>query len=83
MKAFEYMAAARPIVATRFPALSEVLVDDRNAILVEPDSAPALREGILAALADPARAARLAAAARREVEERTWVKRTERILDGL
>ena len=83
MKAFEYLAAARPIVATRFPALSEVLVDDVNAILVEPDSAAALRDGIRAALADPARAARLAAAARREAEERTWVKRTERILAGL
>jgi glycosyltransferase involved in cell wall biosynthesis len=83
MKAFEYMAAARPIVATRFSALSEVLVDDRNAILVEPDSATALREGIRAALADPARAARLAAAARRDAEERTWVKRTERILTAL
>jgi glycosyltransferase involved in cell wall biosynthesis len=83
MKAFEYMAAERPIVATRFPALSEVLVDGRNAILVEPDSAEALRAGIEAALADPARAARLARAAREEVEARTWKKRTARILAGL
>jgi glycosyltransferase involved in cell wall biosynthesis len=83
MKAFEYLAAGRPIVATRFPALSEVLVDDRNAILVEPDSAAALRQGITAALTDPERAARLAAAARRDAEERTWVRRTEKVLAGL
>lgn len=83
MKAFEYMAAERPIVATRFPALSEVLVDDQNAILVEPDSAEALRAGIEAALADPARAARLARAARRDAEQRTWRNRTQRILAGL
>lgn len=83
MKTFEYLAAGRPIVATRFPALSEVLHHDENAILVEPDSADALRAGVAALLADPARAARLAARARTDAETRSWGHRTERILAGL
>jgi glycosyltransferase involved in cell wall biosynthesis len=83
MKAFEYMAAGRPIVATRFPGVCEVLVDDRNAFLVEPDSAAELRRGIEAVLADPARARRVAAQAKADAQERTWRRRTEKILAGL
>ena len=83
MKTFEYLAAGRPIVATRFPAVAEVLVDGANAILVPPDSATALQLGIESALADPARSAALAERARLDARERTWVKRTERILAGL
>ena len=37
LKLFEYMASQRPIVATRTPALEEILQNDRNACLVEPD----------------------------------------------
>jgi glycosyltransferase involved in cell wall biosynthesis len=46
LKMFEYMAAGRPIVATDFPVVREVLRDGETAILVKPDSAQALREGI-------------------------------------
>lgn len=83
MKTFEYLASGRPIVATRFPSIAEVLRDGDTAILVDPDSAAALGAGIAAVLADPARAAALGANARRDAEERTWVKRTQRVLEGL
>jgi len=38
LKAFEYMAAGRPIVASRLKVIGEILEDGRNAILVPPDS---------------------------------------------
>ena len=41
LKMFEYMAAARPIVASDLPALREVL-NENNALLIPPDNATAL-----------------------------------------
>jgi len=38
LKAFEYMAAGKPIVASRLKVIGEVLEDRRNALLVPPDS---------------------------------------------
>jgi glycosyltransferase involved in cell wall biosynthesis len=62
LKIFDYLAAGRPIVATDIPTHRTVLSDDR-AVLVAPGT-DAMARGILAVLGDPARAARLAAAAR-------------------
>jgi glycosyltransferase involved in cell wall biosynthesis len=62
LKVFDYLAAGRPIVATDIPTHRTVLSEER-AMLVEP-STEALADGIVALLADPPRAARLATAAR-------------------
>src|SRR5439155_6871605 len=56
MKLFEYMAADRPIVASRFPSVCEVLRDGENAFLVEPGDPEALRNGLRRGLADPSAA---------------------------
>ena len=45
LKLFEYLAAGRPIVASRLPALAEVLEDDVNALLVAPGDPAALADG--------------------------------------
>ena len=62
LKIFDYLAASRPIVATDIPTHRTVLTEER-AVLVAPRT-EALAEGILSVLTDPARSARLAAAAR-------------------
>jgi glycosyltransferase involved in cell wall biosynthesis len=62
LKIFDYLAAGRPIVATDIPTHRTVLAEDR-AVLVAPRT-DAIAEGIAAVLGDPARAERLAAAAR-------------------
>lgn len=62
LKIFDYLAAGRPIVATDIPTHRTVLADDR-AVLVAPETG-AIARGILSLLEDPARAGRLAAAAR-------------------
>jgi glycosyltransferase involved in cell wall biosynthesis len=67
LKIFDYLAAGRPIVATDIPTHRTVLNGER-AVLVAPEST-ALAGGIVSLLRDPARAARLADAARRYAEE--------------
>ena len=37
MKMFEYMSASVPIVSSNLPVLREVLIDNKNSILVKPD----------------------------------------------
>ncbi|MDD3531283.1 MAG: glycosyltransferase family 4 protein [Candidatus Pacebacteria bacterium] len=74
MKLFEYMASGVPIVASRLPSVCEVL-DDTNAILVEPEDVHSLVEGIRQVVADPRRAAPRAEKARQDVEAYTWEKR--------
>ena len=79
LKLFEYMAAGRPIVASNLPALREVLKDGENALLVEPGSAGQMADAIRRLLHDTALAARLAAAAWRDVEAYSWDRRAARL----
>jgi len=46
MKMFDYMAAGRPIVATDFPVVREILSHEHNAFLVAPDSGEELLRGV-------------------------------------
>jgi glycosyltransferase involved in cell wall biosynthesis len=81
MKMFEYMAAGRPIVASRFPSVGEVLQDRVNAILVEPEDVKELAAALDDATgAGAGAAALLGQRARRDVQACTWVRRAERIL---
>jgi len=79
LKLFEYLAAGRPIVASRLPALAEVLEDGVNALLVAPGDPTALADAIRRLLADPALALRLAARAFADAEQYSWARRAERL----
>ncbi len=79
LKLFEYLAAGRPIVASRLPALAEVLEDGVNALLVAPGDPAALADAIRRLAADPALARRLAARAFADAEQYSWARRAERL----
>jgi glycosyltransferase involved in cell wall biosynthesis len=85
--ALEAMAFARPVVATRQMGTPEMIVDGSTGLLVEPGNATELAAALLRVMTDPESAARLGAAARRDVELRfTWdavVDRMAPVLDRL
>ncbi|MFH1060034.1 MAG: glycosyltransferase family 4 protein [Pseudomonadota bacterium] len=80
LKMFEYMAAGRPILASDLPAIRAILSHGQTAHLAPPDSGPALAAGVRALLADPARAAHLAAAAKAESARYSWDQRVADIM---
>jgi glycosyltransferase involved in cell wall biosynthesis len=79
LKLFEYMAAARPIIASDLPSIREVLRDNEHALLVAPGDADALAAAIARLLADRPLAERLARAAYAEAPNYTWARRAERL----
>jgi glycosyltransferase involved in cell wall biosynthesis len=79
MKMFEYMASQGPIVASDLPSIREIL-NENNAILVQPDNPKALAEGINQALKNPDFSAKISAQAYRDVERYTWLKRAKSII---
>jgi glycosyltransferase involved in cell wall biosynthesis len=81
-KLFEYMAMARPVIASRLGQIAEVIDDGENGLLVEPGDADGLRRAIERLARDEATRARLAAAARRTVIDRyTWQRNAARVFD--
>ena len=79
LKLFEYLMLGKPIVASRLPALAEVLTDEQTALLVAPDDAGALAAGLSRIISDPALASRLGRAALALSPQFTWDRRAERI----
>ncbi|MBV9580879.1 MAG: glycosyltransferase family 4 protein [Chloroflexi bacterium] len=80
-KLYEYMAAGRPIVASRLGQIAEVLTDEQTALLVSPDDPTALAQAVVRLADDACFRARLAAAARTEAEaHHTWRRNAERVL---
>lgn len=66
-KVYQAAAAGRPLVTRDGPGLREVLTPDEHCLAVPAGDERALADAILALLDDPARAARLGAAARAHV----------------
>lgn len=82
IKLWEYMAAGRPIVATRVAQLGEVLEDERTALLVEPDDAVSLADALGRLNDDPSLARRLGAAAQDEARRsHSWDARLELMIE--
>lgn len=81
LKLFEYMACRIPIVAANVPSYREVLVHGRNALLVKPEDAVDLAFGIRSLLNDQELAKRIAGQAFLDVQEFTWAKRGQRIIE--
>lgn len=64
MKVFDYLAQGKAIVASRLPAIEEVLEDESNALLCDPVKAAEWVEAIARLRKDPAERQRLGAEAR-------------------
>lgn len=82
MKMFEYMASGRAIVCAELPVIKEVL-NDKNAVFCKAGETGDWRLAIEALLADEPRRLALGAQARKDAGKYSWVKREERVLEGI
>jgi glycosyltransferase involved in cell wall biosynthesis len=82
MKAFEYLACGRPILASDLPVIREILHKEW-AILLPPEDANAWADALRDLLADGPKRKALGEAARRQAEGHSWRARAERALAGL
>ncbi len=81
LKIFDYMAAARAIVAPDQPNIREILTHDETALLFDPSDPEAMWTAIARLVADPALRAHLGTAARAALESQdyTWPGNARRI----
>ena len=75
LKAFEAMAAGRPLVASDLPASREFLRHEQNALLVPPGDDAALGGALARLLREPALSERIARAAFEEAPRYSWAAR--------
>jgi glycosyltransferase involved in cell wall biosynthesis len=80
LKAFEAMAAGRPLLASDLPSSREFLRHGENAWLVPPDDTTALADGLRRLLGDDALAERLARTAFEDAVAFSWDARARRLL---
>jgi glycosyltransferase involved in cell wall biosynthesis len=83
-KLYEYMAMARPIVASRVGQIAEVLCDEQSALLVPPGDADALSRAIVRLVDDAWLRQHLGRAARQAAEtHHSWQLNAQRVIEAL
>ena len=83
-KLFEYLAMARPVVASRLGQITDIIVDGDNGLLVEPNDAAALARAIERLAKDEALRRRLGAMARQTAVARyTWRHNAARVFEAI
>ena len=82
LKLFEYMAAKRPIVASRLPSLQEV-VTEKEVEFFEPNSSTDLARAVRLVFSDQSRADSLSQNARKKAAAFTWDARMKGVADKL
>ena len=83
LKIFEYMAAAKPIVCSRLPALEEVIQGDVNGLLCHPTDLDEWTGALERLRSDDELRFRLGLRAREDLlENYTWTRRARRIIDS-
>lgn len=84
LKLFEYMRAGRPIICSDLPVLREVVVDQKTALLADPESTQAWTDRIEQLRKSPELALRLGTAAREDFDAHyTWQARARAVIGGL
>jgi glycosyltransferase involved in cell wall biosynthesis len=83
IKMFEAMAAGRPIIASDLPTIREILRHEHSALMVDPHNLEAWAQAIDRLRQDRSLAVKLAANARTEASNYSWVRRAERIAHAI
>ena len=77
---FEYMATGKPIIASNLDVIKEILEDERNSLLVEPDNVSQWCNAINKLKSDSNLAYSLGKVAAKDVKKFTWSERSKMIL---
>jgi glycosyltransferase involved in cell wall biosynthesis len=80
LKMFEYMASKRPIITSDLPSIREIL-NESNSVLVEPDNALSLANGIRRVMRGKELSDRISKQAFLDVQDYTWGKRVKNIIN--
>ncbi|MFA6254125.1 MAG: glycosyltransferase family 4 protein [Candidatus Paceibacterota bacterium] len=80
LKLFEYLASGVPVVASDLPSIREVL-NEGNSILVKPNNASDLAQGISRLLGDPDLSQGLSRSGLETAKLNTWTKRALNIIN--
>jgi glycosyltransferase involved in cell wall biosynthesis len=81
LKMFEYMASGRPVVASNIPSVSEILTDQKEAVLVKPDNPKALANGIREVLDNSELSRTISGNAQVKVQNFSWINRARGMLE--
>ena len=79
LKLFDYMSCKIPIIAPNFPSISEVINNNKNGILIEPDNPIKLAETIYNLLKNKSLRKKIGENAFLSSRKYTWSKRAEKI----
>ncbi len=82
MKMFEYMASKRPIITSNLPSLKEIL-DKETTLFIKPPDSLDLAEAVKEILRNPELGKRIAEKAFLKVQDFTWEKRGQKVIDFL
>jgi glycosyltransferase involved in cell wall biosynthesis len=83
MKMFEYMASGVPFISSNLPVLREVLTNEVNCLLVEPDNKDAWINGILRLMNEPKFAKKIAFQAHVDYQKYyTWSHRADCLINA-
>ena len=80
MKLFEYMASGRPVVASRTPAIEQI-VSDKEVVFYKSDNAESFADSIAYALENTEESHKKSKNAFEKVKQYSWDKRAKSILD--
>ena len=83
-KIFEYMAYGKPIIASSLPVIKEVLKDEENALLCDPEDVKSWQSAILKLKENKPLRRKLGARAFSDLKSKyTWKKRAQKVLQGI
>ena len=80
MKIFEYMAMAKPVIASAQGQIKDLIQNGENGLLIEPDDASGLAQAILRLKRDKNMMIDMGLKARATVENYTWESNARKIL---
>jgi len=82
LKMFEYMATGKPIIASNHDVIKEILSNEKNSLLVEPDNISQWCNAIKKLKSDSKLAYNLGKKAKDDVRKFTWSERSKMILNN-